>query len=227
MSRFAKWCSAVSLILLITGCAPKKPVPIVRDHWHDMHVKQQPPRYSTPGSLYTGYDNLFSDAKAYNVGDILTIIVNENVQGAGSTNTKMQRSHSMGLTFPTPTVLDKKAPKNKNMIFAFDQKAKNTFQGKGGTNRSATLFAKITARVVKVYPNGNLYIVGRKYIRINDDTQYVTISGIVNPAYINPDNTIDSAKIADMYVEYNGKGFLRTTQRPGWLAQILMKIWPW
>ncbi|NPA03480.1 MAG: flagellar basal body L-ring protein FlgH [Epsilonproteobacteria bacterium] len=179
-----------------------------------------------PGSLYMGYDNLFSDAKAYNVGDIITILVNESLRGTGSTDTKSQRSHSMDLSFPSPVVLDKTFPKNKNKLFGFNQESSNTFQGKGGTNRSARLLAKITARVVKVYPNGNLFIEGTKYITINNDTQYLKISGIINPQYINSDNTIDSSKISDMYVEYNGKGFLTQTQKPGWLSNFLMKIWP-
>ncbi len=184
------------------------------------------PRYKAPGSLYTGYDNLFSDAKAHNVGDIVTILVNENIRGAGSTDTKSQRSNTLNLSFPSVTVLDKKLPHNKSAVLGFDQKSSNIFQGKGGTNRSAKLLAKITARVVKVYPNGNLFIVGTKYLKINNDTQYLKISGIVQPQDIAPDNSIDSSKISDMYVEYNGKGFLNTTQRPGWLASFIMKIWP-
>ena len=224
MQSVAKWCCAVSLMLLFVGCA-KKPEPTIVHSDINETMQQRAPHYAAPGSLYNGYDNLFSDAKAYNVGDIITIIVRENVKGAGATNTKSSRTNSMNLSFPAPTIMDKKVP-NKTSLFGLDQKSSNTFQGKGGTNRSAKLFATITARVVKVYPNGNLYIVGRKYIRINNDTQYIKISGIVNPAYINPDNTIDSAKVADMYVEYNGKGFMRTTQQPGWLARILMEIWP-
>ncbi len=212
-------------MLLLVGCAGKSPEPVRVHPEYNLTAQEKAPRYKNPGSLYNGYDNLFSDAKAYNVGDIITIVVNENVKGAGSTNTKSSRSNSMNLSIPAPTILDKKVPK-KTTLFGFDQKSGNTFQGKGGTNRSARLFAKITARVVKVYPNGNLFIVGKKYIRINDDTQYIKISGIVNPTYINPDNTIDSSKVADMYVEYNGKGFMRTTQRPGWLARVLMDIWP-
>ncbi|BCD68398.1 flagellar L-ring protein precursor FlgH [Nitratiruptor sp. YY09-18] len=209
--------------MLFSGCVQKeykapKPPTIAQE-------QIQKPKYKAPGSLYNGYDNLFSDAKAYNVGDIITIVVNENIKGAGTTNTKSTRSNSMDLSFPAPTVMDKKLPK-KETLFGLKQSSTNTFKGQGGTNRSAKLLAKITARVVKVYPNGNLYIVGKKYVTINNDTQYIKISGIVNPQYVNADNTIDSSKVADMYVEYNGKGFMNTTQRPGWLAQILMKIWP-
>ncbi len=210
----------------MAGCAKKQPEVIKPPQIIPESKVMPQPTHKAPGSLYTGYDNLFSDAKAFNVGDVVTILVNENLRGTGSTDTKSQRSNTMNLSIPAPTVMDKKLPHNKSTIFGLDQSSSNTFQGKGGTNRSARLIAKITARVVKVYPNGNLYIVGTKYVKINNDTQYLKISGIVNPTYIDPDNTVDSSKISDMYVEYNGKGFLTQTQKPGWLADFLMKIWP-
>jgi len=186
---------------------------------------ERPAHARAPGSLYSGYDNLFSDAKAYNVGDILTVKVVENIQGSGNTDTKTSRKNRMDLSVPSPTVMDRKIP-NYTSVFGLEQQASNSFEGKGGTKRSAKLVATITARVVRVYPNGNLYIVGKKRVRINDDIQVLKISGIVNPAYIEADNSIDSGKIADMYVEYNGEGFMTQTQRPGWLARFLMKIWP-
>ncbi|MRJ01893.1 MAG: flagellar basal body L-ring protein FlgH [Epsilonproteobacteria bacterium] len=213
-----------ALILLLGGCGQKRRPP-------EPPKELTPPKLGeieaprSPGSLYSGYDNLFSDAKAYNVGDILTIRVVENVRGSGSTDTKTSRSHKMNLDFPSPTVGNRKVF-NREKLFGFDQQSSNTFQGKGGTNRSARLIATITARVVKVYPNGNLFIVGKKYITINSDTQILRISGIVNPAYIEADNSIDSSRIGDMYVEYRGKGFMNQTQEPGWLANLLMKIWP-
>ena len=225
MQSALKWCSSICAIaLFISGCASKP----VRTKLPPLVIPKKivdKDAIKPPGSLYNGYDNLFSDAKAYRVGDILMINVFENLSGSGSTDTKASRKHSMGLNIPSPTFMDKKVA-NKNTIFGFDQSSKNTFQGKGGTKRSAKLIAKISARVVKVYANGNLFIVGKKYVKINEDTQVLKISGIVKPVDINPDNTIDSSKIADMYVEYNGEGFMASTQQPGWLANFLMKIWP-
>ncbi len=217
------WLCAFCALSFFSGCAQKEPKPIKQPQI--AQEIEQPKRYTSPGSIYNGYDNLFSDVKAYDVGDIITIKVVENIKGSGSTDTKTSRNHNMDLSIPAPTIMDKKIP-NETSLFGIKQQSTNSFQGKGGTNRSARLIATITARVVKVYPNGNLYIVGKKYIKINDDTQVLKISGIVNPSYIEPDNTIDSSKIADMYVEYNGEGFMTQTQRPGWLANFLMKIWP-
>ncbi len=226
MQSVAKWCGWICLLIVFGGCSahqkvsPSKPPSIV-----PLSQVMPKPTPKAPGSLYTGYDNLFSDAKAYNVGDVVTILVNENIRGTGQTNTKAQRSNKMDLSVPAPTVMDRKVT-GKTTLFGLGQKSTNSFQGKGGTNRSTKLLAKISARVVKVYPNGNMFIVGKKMVKINDDTQYLKISGIVNPRDIAANNTIDSSKVSDMYVEYNGQGFMNQTQKPGWLANFLMQVWP-
>jgi flagellar L-ring protein precursor FlgH len=178
-----------------------------------------------PGSLYEGYDNLFSDDKALNVGDIVTVKVMENISGQGSANTKTSRSNKLDMGVEPLTFLDKKLPK-KESVLSVKHSSTNDFQGKGDTKRSAKLIATISARVVKVYPSGNLFIVGKKIIQINEDIQVLKISGIIKPIDIDEDNSIESSKIADMYVEYNGKGFIAKNQGPGWFERFLMRIWP-
>ncbi|TCK03894.1 flagellar L-ring protein precursor FlgH [Phorcysia thermohydrogeniphila] len=187
-------------------------------------VKPQPP---SPGSLFSGYENLFSDPKARNVGDVVTIKVYENLSGTGSVQSSSAKQSSFDINVNKPTVLGNKVPgSSKDPLLNFSTSPKVDFAGKGATARNARLIATISARVVKVYPNGDLYVVGEKVIRINDDVQVLRISGIVRPEDIAPDNSVPSSKVANMYVEYNGKGYMAENQRPGWLARFLMKIWP-
>jgi len=210
-------------ILSFNGCSEKKktispPIYTIPKISTNKNIKN-------PGSLYNGYDNLFSDDKARNVGDIITVRVFENLSGKGSSSTKASRSNNMDLSFPSATIMDKKVP-NKASVFGLKQGSTNSFKGSGDTDRKATLIATISVRVIKVYPNGNLFIRGEKYIKINDDIQVLKISGIVKPNDITQDNSVDSSKISDMYVEYKGEGFMAANQSPGWLANFLMKIWP-
>ncbi|WP_200763803.1 flagellar basal body L-ring protein FlgH [Nitrosophilus alvini] len=213
----------MALSFLFAGCSSKKNPPAPVDLTPPKVEEQK--RDKTPGSLYSGYDNLFSDDKAHNVGDIITIKISENISGSGSANTKASRDHNMDMSFPSATVMDKQVP-NKTTVFGLKQGSKNSFQGSGDTKRNAKLIATISARVIKVYPNGNLYVKGKKYIKINEDTQVLVISGIIKPNDIGQDNSVDSSKISDMYVEYNGEGFMADNQKPGWLSQFIMKIWP-
>ncbi len=222
--RFSLICFGLVIQFLLTSCQGKKeevvafPPPPPKEF-----AKPKP----SPGSLFSGYENLFSDPKARNVGDIITIKVYESLSGSGSSTTASQEKSSYNLNVNSPVFFGNKFPKKtKEPLLGFSTSPSRSFSGKGSTSRQAKLIATITARVVKVYPNGDLYVVGRKVIKINDDYQVLKISGIVRPSDIAPDNSVPSSKVADMYVEYNGKGYFNQASRPGWLARLLEKIWP-
>ncbi|WP_457639034.1 flagellar basal body L-ring protein FlgH [Persephonella sp.] len=211
--------------LILSSCSQKKEALKPFEPVPPEIVSQQPER--PPGSLFTEATatNLFSDDKAYQIGDVITIKVIENISGSGSANSQSGRDSSVNLDFPSPTLMGKPLI-NQQPIAGMNAGSKTNFKGTGKTDRQARLVATISARVVKVYPNGNLFIVGKKVIKINEDEQILRISGIVEPTSIEQDNSILSSKISDMYIEYNGKGFIADNQRPGWLAQFLSKIWP-
>jgi flagellar L-ring protein precursor FlgH len=77
-----------------------------------------------------------------------------------------------------------------------------------------------------VFPNGNLYIEGKKDVIINNERQYIMISGIIRPEDIAPGNSITSDLIANARIEYSGKGVLADKQRPGWLGRVIDIAWP-
>ena len=179
-----------------------------------------------PGSIYqSGYGNLFADDKAYREGDLITVLVVENMSGSGSADTKSSRDSDLGLEIAAPTVMGKVTPVD-TPVLGISEKNSAGFQGKGDTSRRAKLVATLSARVIRVYPNGNVYLSGTKKVRINNDLQTLTIAGMARPTDIANDNSILSSQLSDMYVEYNGEGFMADNQEPGWLTQGLMKIWP-
>ena len=211
--------------LMMVGCSVKRPVGASYMGKKRYEPPQNVEVRRPPGSLFSGYDNLVSDVKAYNVGDILFIRIRENIQGSGGSNTQSARDNSLDFSLPSPEIFDRKLYAINNFA-KLSHTSKNAFKGSAKTQRSANLIATVSARVVKVYPNGNLFIVGKKEIFINNDKQELLITGIVHPNYINSDNTIDSSFISDMHVEYNGKGYDVATQSPGWLSRFISTIWP-
>jgi flagellar L-ring protein precursor FlgH len=86
--------------------------------------------------------------------------------------------------------------------------------------------ASITARVMDVTPEGNLYIRGTREVKVNNETQYITLTGMIRPEDISPDNTILSSYIADAKIAYAGSGSVSDKQRPGWLMRAVDFIWP-
>ncbi len=225
MQSYWKWIGGVCIpLVLLSSCGEEKKEVVVFPK-EPKSIAQE--RIVSPGSLFTGSGNLFSDPKAHNVGDVVTIAVYENLSGVGSAKTSSGKKSSYNINLNKPKVFGKPFPgKSKDPLLGFSTSPSTSFSGKSSTSRNAKLIATISARVVKVYPNGDLFVVGEKTIKINDDFQVLRISGIVRPSDIGPDNTVPSSKVADMYVEYNGKGYFNNSQRPGWLARLLEKIWP-
>ena len=102
----------------------------------------------------------------------------------------------------------------------------SSFKGKGKTTRTENMTAQISARVLQVLPNGNLVIRGSREITVNYEKQLITIQGVIRPADVTPENTIQSNYIADAKIEYIGKGDVSRQQRQGWLTRILDYVWP-
>jgi flagellar L-ring protein precursor FlgH len=98
------------------------------------------------------------------------------------------------------------------------------YDGRGKTSRSGAVKAKVTARIISVYDNGNLLIEGHKEVAINKETEIIKVSGIIRPEDILFDNTIYSFNIADAKITYSGKGDSHHAHRPGIFARFFAWI---
>ncbi|MBW2106904.1 MAG: flagellar basal body L-ring protein FlgH, partial [Deltaproteobacteria bacterium] len=102
----------------------------------------------------------------------------------------------------------------------------SSFDGKGSSDRDGHVKAYISAVVINVLPNGNLYINGKREIKVNHETQYIALSGIIRPEDITPSNEISSTYVADARILYSGIGPVADKQKPGWLGRIIDHVWP-
>jgi flagellar L-ring protein precursor FlgH len=175
----------------------------------------------SPGSLWTPtakYSDMYSDHKARQVGDLIIVQISESssadkqAKTGASKNSSIASSVTDFLGFHVhPQVQTSSA---------------STFTGDGKTSRSGTLNAVVSARIVRVLPEGNFAIRGKKQIRVNDESQYITVSGIIRADDILGDNSVLSSNIADLKVDYYGKGILGDQQDKGILAKAFDKFWP-
>ena len=165
------------------------------------------------------------DVKARRRGDIVTIVISEIASASKEAKTDTSRSSTMTAGIPTLLGLEKMKSLSDlaNLISASNS---SKFSGSGSTSRDETLKATITARVVDVLPNGNLLIEGRRNIKVNNEDQEIVLEGTIRSRDIAPDNTINSIYVADARINYSGRGIISDQQSPGWLMNILNKIWP-
>lgn len=227
-----RWVYLLALAVLISGCAQTQYA--IKDDVYE-RLKEAPPAMRpalAPGSLWKGESNrnmLFADNKAVYQGDIITIVVNETSSAKNDASTNTSRSTSTDARISALLGLDQSILKrNANMggEIAVGGTSTSAMKGSGDTNRGNTLKMNIAGRVVKVLENGNLLIEGRKQVTINDEDQYIVITGIIRPQDVTPDNTVDSKNIADARIIYTGAGVVTDKQRPGWGTRILDWIWP-
>jgi flagellar L-ring protein precursor FlgH len=69
-------------------------------------------------------------------------------------------------------------------------------------------------------------IQGNREVRVNNENQIITLTGMVRPRDISSENIILSTYIADAQISYSGSGVVNDRQKPGWLARLLDVIWP-
>ena len=184
------------------------------------------------GSLWVdggSLSEMFINAKAHRVGDIVTIKIVENSKATNKATTKTDRTTATSVGLTELFGLENKFPSGSNFFNPFSPVTSeygNQFDGSGSTARSGALTAYISARIIQVKPNGNLIIEGNREVRVNHENQIITLTGEVRPRDISPDNIVKSTYIADARISYSGSGTLNDQQRPGWLARILDNIWP-
>lgn len=215
----------------ITGCATPAPQKI---DISNIPVKSATAS-STPGSIWPGENSrntLFQDLRARNVGDIVTIQITEKTSAIKEATTSTSRASTLDAgvdsVFGVPTNLGMRNFLNQGQPFSPEVKGsyEADFDGSGKTKRSGELSAVISARVVDILPNGNLVLEGKKDTIVNNELQYVVLSGIVRPEDINEQNVVLSTMISDARIEYSGKGVIADEQRPGWLRRALDNAWP-
>ena len=171
-----------------------------------------------------GYQHLFEDRRPRNVGDILTISLQENVSASKSSTATANRAGSGTYKVTTaPSALNGLVGNGKTDV---DTNGTNVFAGKGGATAQNTFTGTITVTVNQVMSNGNLTVVGEKQIAINQGTEYIRFSGVVNPRTIAGDNSVLSTQVADARIEYVGKGYINEAQEMGWLQRFFLAVAP-
>ena len=190
---------------------------------------------ATKGSIWPGENSrnaLFQDLRAKNVGDVVTVQITEKTSAIkeASTSTSRQSTTDIGiqkfmglpLNFGMRDFLGQGAPFSPEVQATYDA----GFDGTGTTKRSGELSAVIATRVTEVMGNGNLVLEGRKEILVNNEHQFIILSGIARPEDINEQNIIPSILLSDARIEYNGKGVISDEQSPGWMRRVLDNVWP-
>ena len=174
------------------------------------------------GSLWTDGGPgaaLVRDTRAFRVNDLVTVVLRESSSGSNEASTELARESENLYTAALAFGLDFDDA-------LLDTALESEFSGDGKTSRSNRLSATITARVMRVLPNGDLVIAGQKTLVVNRERQVLTLVGSVRPVDVDRRNRVSSSDVGDFTVRLWGRGEIDDTVRQGWFMRIMNMLWP-
>jgi flagellar L-ring protein precursor FlgH len=222
-------CLKLSLLLLsvsslTTGCSVQGSAARMND---PMYAPKYPnvsaPDTATTGSLFaTGtYTSLFDDAVARRVGDILTVMLNENTSSSKSASTSISKDSEANLAEPTlfGRLIQGKGNTGGNLTKIGGD---SDFNGSADSDQENSLQGSITVTIAEVLPNGSFIVRGEKWMKLNQGDEYLRVSGMVRPVDINSSNQVDSTRLANARITYGGTGAVANSNKPGWLSRFFV-----
>jgi flagellar L-ring protein FlgH len=214
-----------TLVLFCAACVttsgPAKSTPV---YGKESKYPLTSPNEKAEGSLWkpNAPVDYYSDVKARNIGDIVTINIVEAASASKNAKTKTSRDTSTEASWSG--VLQKITGDWVGNLQKVNYS--NSNDGQGETTRSSYLNAFITAEVIGKTPSGNLVIRGSRQVQVNNENQFINIQGMIRIADISSNNIVLSTAIADAQIELTGQGVVSDKQRVGWLTRILDWVWP-
>ncbi len=212
MTRFrASW--ALGLALLPVAPLAAQAAPAAPSTAQPAPATAAPP--TAPPAARAGW---FSDKRPLQVGDIITIVVDETVNASErqSQNAVSNRSHQMGLNLNVGSVA---IGPEKGFSTSANANSRNT----ADAGRQGDLSAVISVRVVSIEPSGVAHLKGEKTVGVDGRNQLITVEGVVRPEDVTASNTVASSRVAESVISYKGK---KIGPAKGILGSILSIFWP-
>ena len=191
---------------------------------------------NNPGSLFAASEEetLFADSRARRVGDIVVVKLVENTKAQNKAETTADKesgnNYQVNAMFGNSKYgflpLVNVGPVASMGVPALNTASTSDLSATGKTKRENYVTSSLAARVLRVLPGGLLQIEGAREIRVNDETEYMVVRGMIRSRDVDSDNSVYSTQIADASIQYYGKGVLADKQKPGWFTRLMDNVWP-
>ncbi len=216
----------VSLALLGTACSVIPPQPLAHSpDFAPVYPQAKDRQPLATGAIYQGRasDNFFGRGRHYQVGDVITVLLNESTQAARTQNNSLSRKSSNDVV---PLGIQNKMKTFPGLagVNLLGGTIENT--GAGTADQKASLEGSVAVTVIDVLANGNLVLRGEKQLALTEGTEVIQVAGVIRPEDVAPNNTVQSRRLANAQITYRGTGDLASATRPGWGTSTLLKLWP-
>jgi flagellar L-ring protein precursor FlgH len=214
-------------LLLLGACSVVPPQPLAHTpEFAPVYPLQTERARQATGGIYVSRvsDNWFGRSRNFQVGDVITVVLNEATQAARTQNNNVSRDSTNDVM---PGGLLASAAKMGGLLGAPKlDGGKTTSTGVGTADQKASLTGAVSVTVVDVLPNGNLVLRGEKQLALSEGTEVIQVAGVIRPEDISPNNMVQSRRLVNAQITYRGTGDLAAATRAGWGTSALLKLWP-
>lgn len=213
-------------LLILGGCSALPGVKPGDPDYARVEAPAPMPQQANRGGIYRADYGMamFADARARQVGDVLTVILSERTVSSKSAGSDVRKDSSIDFN-AGPLLGGPVTYKGRSLETGISQR--RDFEGSAKADQRNQLQGSIAVTVSRVLPNGLLEVQGEKWLTLNRGEEFIRLRGLVRPADIHPDNSIPSTRVADVRIAYSGTGELAESNRQGWLTRFFnSEYWP-
>lgn len=206
-------CLALLAVAACTGCATLRGEVPMREYDTMPELALVMPQGQSGGLYAAGHLRaLTADDRAWRVGDVLTVRLQEATQASNRSDSAISKQSSVemgaGRLLGADVDLDSELGLRRGS------------SGSGATTQEASLSGSVTVVVQQVLPNGLLQVDGQKSLMLNQGVETVRLRGYVRPGDIDTSNMVSSQRVANARIQYSGRGTVANASRSGWLARF-------
>lgn len=166
--------------------------------------------------------SLFADTTARQVGDILTIEIDETQTVQNNDQTSFSKETSLNAALTNFDIF----PRMFEPLPSASGNSQRDFNGNARVDRNATFRTMISVVVIDVMPNGNLLVEGTRRLIVDGDRKTIRISGQVRPLDVSQANMVRSDRVANASFAIEGSGPSAKQVNRGWFSRFLDAVWP-
>jgi len=225
--KISNYLFTLAMATVLQGCSTEpanEPMALSPDFAPVYPLASDRPKIAT-GSIYSNRqsDAWFGRGRNYQVGDVITVLLNETTQASRSQNSEVNRDAQNTL----PTGVNTQLGKMSSVFNGVDvTKSATDSKSKGTADQQASLVGSVAVTVVEILANGNLVIRGEKKLGLSEGTETIQVSGVIRPEDIGPNSTVQSRRLANAQIAYRGTGDLANAAKVGWGTSLMHKYWP-
>ena len=153
--------------------------------------------------------SIYSDIKAHNVGDLITVHIIESSNASRESKVKSSSSTDMSMDGSVAGTLTDYLP-----LFGAATKISNILDGSEGTEQKDQLTGRISVTIMEETENGMFFIKGERIVEVNGEMNTIKLEGYIRERDISTENTVFSYNIANAEIIYRKGGTLENVINP-------------